>query len=239
MYAAKDTTVSFTTGEIAFYGELKTHKGAANLGTSKDLFHTDDANAYCRSVTRRYPYDTSDQATAAMAAEAIQKGLRTGGSTSTDSEVATIQMGAIASGIHTGGDTNPEMFVAGLGHGIAHVNSDLHDTEYYRTYNSGTGVNGTKLPSAIVFVNGKRNASSKWDSYHDEAEAGMGGTPWIEVSIGHRLSKVTQWNLSDAYYVNNWPGTPYTNHKGNGDNAYHYVTQVNYITGYICAASLH
>ncbi|HHR4330891.1 TPA: hypothetical protein ACS52A_004798, partial [Salmonella enterica] len=60
-----------------------------------------------------------------------------------------------------------------------------------------------------------------------------------EISIGYTLAKVTQWNLSDAYYVNNWPGTPYTNHKGNGDSAYHYVTQVNYITGYICAASLH
>ncbi|EHM5596452.1 hypothetical protein JXC95_004896 [Salmonella enterica subsp. enterica serovar Urbana] len=61
----------------------------------------------------------------------------------------------------------------------------------------------------------------------------------IELSIGWRMHHVTGWNLSDAYYVNNWPGTPYTLHKANGVVGYDYVTQVNYITGYICAASLH
>ncbi|ELG4352529.1 hypothetical protein RN262_005022, partial [Salmonella enterica] len=117
VYAANDTTVSFTTGEIAFYGELKTHKGAANLGGTGDLFHTNDANAYCSQVVRRFPYDVDDPKQAAVAASAVLKGAHTGGTTSADGQMNTIQMGGIASGIRTGGDTNPELFVAGLGYG--------------------------------------------------------------------------------------------------------------------------
>ncbi|EKQ8825129.1 hypothetical protein P6109_004838, partial [Salmonella enterica] len=239
VYAAKDTTVSFTTGEIAFYGELKTHKGAANLGTSHDLFHTDDANAYCSSVVRTIPSGVRDSELGAIAAKNVLTGARTGGSTTADSEMASLQMGSIASGIHTGGSTNPEIFVAGLGHGTGATYGQFYNNEV-RWLDDASGYDyGTKLPSALVFVRGSLGEAKKWDSTNDGPYAHNGGSPWIEVSIGYRLYEVTQWNLSDAYYVNNWPGTPYTNHKGNGDSAYHYVTQVNYITGYICAASLH
>ncbi|HHR4330889.1 TPA: hypothetical protein ACS52A_004795, partial [Salmonella enterica] len=155
MYAANDTTVSFTTGEIAFYGELKTHKGAVNLGGTGDLFHTNDANAYCSQVVRRFPYDVDDPKQAAVAASAVLKGAHTGGTTSADGQMNTIQMGGIASGIRTGGDTNPELFVAGLGYG-------KYETSTGRKFvreakwdpNDGKWLTGTDLPAALVFVNG-------------------------------------------------------------------------------------
>lgn len=91
----------------------------------------------------------------------------------------------------------------------------------------------------MVFVNGGRSAATAWTAANDGFETSGDVASNAEISVGYRLHDSTRWNLSDAYYVNNWPGTPYTQHKGNGDSAYHYVTQVNYITGYICAASLH
>ncbi|EAX6930212.1 hypothetical protein BIW83_24485 [Salmonella enterica] len=157
--------------------------------------------------------------------------------------MATLHMGSISGAIHTGGDSNPELFVAG---GRSPEYKDPVGTlDTYRETkyddNSNKYLYGTYLPSALVFVNGSRNAATKWDYVNDGAEiVNYSGGNWVrEFSIGFRLHHVTRWNLSDAYYVNNWPGTPYTLHKGNGDSAYHYVTQVNYITGYICAASLH
>ncbi|EMN7253609.1 hypothetical protein WB859_004764 [Salmonella enterica] len=246
VYAAKDTTVSFTTGEIAFYGELKTHKGAANLGTSTDLFHTRDAISYCRSVARRLPDSSNDPTHAAIAAQTVLKGSPTGGTTSSDTEMATIHMGSIGSAIHTGGDVNPELFVVGM---LSGTYKDPHGyltttREAKYDFTTRSYMFGTEMPSAVVFVNGSRNAATKWDWVNDGALVdtdSSGGNTWpIEVSIGWWMQKTTAtWNFADAYYVNNWPGTPYTLHKANGDSAYDYVTQVNYITGYICAASLH
>ncbi|EIK3723866.1 Ig-like domain-containing protein, partial [Salmonella enterica] len=238
VYAAQDMTSSFTTGEIAFYGELKSHKPSSNLGATNDLFHTRDAQAYCNSVVRRLPGGVAGQGTSAESAAAIQTGVRTGGSTTNDSVMATIQMGSIASGIHTGGDTNPEIFVDGIAYGTAPDGYDS-DTEAFRARESDALVRGTVYPSSLVFVNGKRGASTDWNMSEDGVDYHQGYNALLESSFGLRLHTTTGWNLSDAYYVNNWPGTPYTTHKGNGDTTYHYVTQVNYITGYICAASLH
>ncbi|EGM4176802.1 hypothetical protein IRS23_004836, partial [Salmonella enterica] len=238
VYAAQAMTSSFTTGEIAFYGELKSHKTASNLGATSDLFHTSDAQDYCNSVVRRLPGNISGQSLGAKSSAVIRNGARTGGSTTNDSVMATIQMGSIASGIHTGGDTNPEIFVDGITYGTAN-DGYSNPTEAYRASEGDTLVRGTWYPSALVFVNGKRGASTAWTMDDDGVDYHQGYHALLESSFGLRLHTSTGWNLSDAYYVNNWPGTPYTNHKGNGDSAYHYVTQVNYITGYICAASLH
>ncbi|EJB8777198.1 Ig-like domain-containing protein [Salmonella enterica] len=240
-YAVQDMTSTFTTGEIAFYGELKSHKPSVNLGTSDDLFYTKEAQTYCNSAVRRVPdYDTG-QVVAADASSSILSGTRTGGSTNSDPTVKTIQMGSIASGIHTGGDTNPDIFVDGISIGRSYASGYILTSEFYRS-SPGVGTiptYGTTFPSALVFVNGSRSAASRWTMADNEVDYTLGYRELEQASIGLRLHTATNWNLSDAYFVNNWPGTPYTAHKGNGDSAYHYVTQVNYITGYICAASLH
>lgn len=236
-YAVQDMTSTFTTGNIAFYGELKSHKPAANLGTSKDLFHTQDAQKYCRSAIRDTP-DTPDLLEAAdYAAKSVQKGVPSGGA-ATDAELATIYMGGIGSAIHTGGDTNPEIFVDGTTD-VRYDDSGLNLMgEVFRKAETDKFLDGTLFPSALVFVNGSRGASASYSNASDGVGREMGVNHILKLYFGYDLIP-TGWNLSDAYFVNNWPGTPYTNHKGNGDANYPYVTQVNYITGYICAASLH
>ncbi|MFG6032528.1 hypothetical protein, partial [Salmonella enterica] len=249
-YSGKDMSSAFPDGEIAFYGELKTHKSASNLGTSHDLFHVEDAQAFCKSVVRRIPDSNGANDLGVTMAVAVSAGHATGGTVSAGTEMATIHMGNIKQAIRTGGDTNPEIFTAGAGAGDAawkNVRGPLHQ-ELMRKYASGGDYNdifpGTELPTALVFVNGSRGAATDWsiaaDGVSVDTVVEPGGQTWATaVSIGSRLHNATQWNLSDAYFVNNWPGTPYTTHKGNGDANYPYVTQVNYITGYICAASLH
>ncbi|EOG5331449.1 hypothetical protein ACLEV3_004856, partial [Salmonella enterica] len=246
-YSGKDMSSAFPDGDIAFYGELKHHKPVANLATSQDLFHVDDAQAYCKSVVRRVPTDEANALGAALSGT-VQFGHATGGAVSTDNDMATLHMGSIQDVIRTGGDTNPEIFTVGNGAGLASANGNrgpIHeellrydDLSYDHVYH------GTKLPTGLVFVNGGRAAATAWSIANSGLKMSTstmpGGQVWAEtVSIGTTLHTATNWNLSDAYYVNNWPGTPYTTHKGNGDANYPYVTQVNYITGYICAASLH
>ncbi|ECI2243636.1 hypothetical protein AH051_25375, partial [Salmonella enterica subsp. enterica] len=239
-YAAKDSTSTFTTGEIAFYGELKQHKPATNLGATHDLFFTDEAQTYCGSVVRRVPDFSSGDAISAYAAKSVLAGTGAGGGASGDPDMKSIHIGGIASVIHTGGDTNPEIFVTGLGGGTESQSGYDSGTEFYRPADgSGPYTRGAWFPSALVFVNGGRHAAIQWNIIGDGVDFQDGYHQLLEVSIGLKLHTATNWNLSDAYFVNNWPGTPYTNHKGNGDTTYHYVTQVNYITGYICAASLH
>ncbi|ENQ3874977.1 hypothetical protein ACEO2S_004730, partial [Salmonella enterica] len=241
VYAAQTSDSGFNEGKIAFYGELKSHKGATDLSASDDLFHTTDAKAYCQSVAQRFPDNSADPEHAAIAAQTVLKGTPTGGATSADTEMATIHMGSIGSAIHTGGDSDPEVVVVGMRNGkyqgttLTSSRESMYDDKT-RTYRYGP-----YMPSAVVFVNGSRKSAVKWDFVNDGPEVtyDLYGRFEIELSIGWRMQHVTRWNLSDAYYVNNWPGTPYTLHKANGVVGYDYVTQVNYITGYICAASLH
>ncbi|EGE5929830.1 hypothetical protein H8P76_004877, partial [Salmonella enterica] len=247
VYAAQDVTSSFNTGEIAFYGELRHHKPATNLGTTADVWHTGDAQSYCHSAVRRVPVDAPGVTLGVdigyHAAIAATSGSVSGGSTSADTTMATLHMGAISNAITTGGDTNPEIFVSGNSRG-SWFSADCatqcigeHEVAWDGVSIS-TQMAGAYLPSALVFVNGSRHAATYWAAARDKiAERPFSlSRLW---AIGDRLPVVTNWNLSDSFFVNNWPGTPYTAHKGNGDSSYPFVTQVNYITGYICAASLH
>ncbi|EGW8102474.1 hypothetical protein JGX95_004902, partial [Salmonella enterica] len=241
VYAAQTSESWFNEGKLAFYGELKSHKGATDLSASDDLFHTTDAKNYCRSVTQRFPDNSDDPEHAAIAAETVLKGTPAGGATRADTEMSTIHMGSIGSAIRTGGDSNPELFVVGMRDGEYNGRYLTTNREAKYDPTKRTYLKGTTMPSAVVSVNGSRKSAVKWDFYNDGLDVTFDLTQEyeIEMSIGWRMQHVTGWNLADAYYVNNWPGTPYTLHEANGDVGYDYVTQVNYITGYICAASLH
>ncbi|EBH8587485.1 hypothetical protein DUD97_25075 [Salmonella enterica subsp. enterica serovar Pomona] len=107
VYADQDTSSPFTDGRIAFYGELKQHKPATNLGETVDVFHTGDARKYCTSVVRDISWPTNNDSTNGYVGEAVMSGEPTGGQTTSDSTMSTIYMGNIASSIRTGGDTNP------------------------------------------------------------------------------------------------------------------------------------
>ncbi|EAS2125258.1 hypothetical protein BTA74_26100, partial [Salmonella enterica] len=161
---------------------------------------------------------------------AILKGAQTGGPAAADTHMKTVQMGNIAMAISSGYLYYPSIFVSGLGKGrVIGENGKVYTNEI-----AGSCVNcgqqtGADLPNAIVFVDGSQVAASSWSLARD----GVTYNPHengFEISIGYLLHVKTNRNLSGAYYVNNWPGAPYTAHQANGDSAYHYVTQVNYIT---------
>ncbi|ELZ7369003.1 hypothetical protein U0O92_005163, partial [Salmonella enterica] len=158
VYSAVTSAPGITEGNIAFYGELKTHKGARNLGASIDLFYTVEAGKYCDQAAQRFPDKSDYPDHVAKWTQAILKGAATGGTTSTDPEMATLHMGSISGAIHTGGDSNPEMFVAG-GRSPEYIDPngtlDTYREAYYDT-NAKTYMYGTYLPSALVFVNGGR-----------------------------------------------------------------------------------
>ncbi|ECJ8828843.1 hypothetical protein KQS16_004810 [Salmonella enterica] len=244
LQAGRDMTSRFTDGNIAFYGELKAHKPSTNLAATDDLFHTSEARAYCRSVSRSAT--GNDMATASNAADATSIGTTSGGTLSADGTMKSLYIGSIAHAIHTGGDTNPEIFVDGISPATLQGINYKTSNAIYNNPDPYNTVYGVEFPSALVFVNGKRTAATRWTMSRDGAELewqDMQGYPdgrYVKtLSIGHALWSATGWNLSDLYFVNNWPGTPLTSHKGNSAPAYPYVTQVNYITGYFCAASLH
>ncbi|EJS8185672.1 hypothetical protein NWJ04_004849, partial [Salmonella enterica] len=217
-YAGQDMTSTFTNGEIAFYGELKTHHPYTSLGTTKDLFHTAEAQAACKAVVRRVPDYALLQTVSNDAADAVQSGVATGGNTHAGSVFSSLHMGSIADAITTGGDTNPEIFVDGLTRGTTYGQQYEVENEMDRVgADDPDPVFGTFYPSALVFVNGKRHAAISWTMNKNLPVQTSGQHGVIESSFGLVLHTATGWNLSDAYYVNNWPGTPYTKHKGNGD----------------------
>ncbi|EJP8365709.1 hypothetical protein NZA76_005132, partial [Salmonella enterica] len=223
-FSGTSTSSEFPPASMAFFGELRHHFGPKNMGAQdSDLFRTWDARRFCRGTLGSRAYYLDDYA-ASTAAVAITGSGQSSGGPVTGRDVTGVYTGPITAVIKTGGDTAPEIFVDGIGKGQTKRGTTQ---EQY-----STAPDGVYYPGALVFVNGHRGAATSWTMRRDDVDESTD-------SFGAYLHSKTNWNLSDAYFVNNWPGTPYTAHKGNGDTNYPYVTQVNYITGYICAASLH
>ncbi|EKM5888310.1 Ig-like domain-containing protein, partial [Salmonella enterica] len=220
-------------GTLVYYAELAPHKANTQLGGSngKDIFYTAEAKAFCGNAkTERTLYVKS------MFSEAMSAGTPTGGSAQV-SGIKSLHIGRISSVVHTGGDSNPELFVSGGGAGLYPV------TGYAGTRSEITkeGYVGADLPQLLVLVNGTRSAATSWSLYTD----GVGlrnlgqGVVGYSVAIGWAIPRATGWNVSDMYYVNNYPGTPLTLHKpDSNDTTNEFVTQVNYVSGYVCNASL-
>lgn len=88
-------------------------------------------------------------------------------------------------------------------------------------------------------VDGGGAASAAWSARDNPPSVVPNSAGRTSVSFGWELIRDTGWKLSDMYYVNNWPGTPLTQHKPAwNDTTNKYVTQVNYVSGYVCHASL-
>ncbi|EAQ0809581.1 hypothetical protein EX376_23040 [Salmonella enterica] len=222
--------VSGPNGVLVFYGELRHHSDASALGAvyNDDLFHTADAKAFCSRAA-----NTGEEYNLAMYTEALAAGAVAGGATS-DSTVKTLFVGRIADAIKTGGATNPELFVSGGGQAAFYVQDTLveraHDYDFHY---------GSLIPRLVVMVNGGGNASTAWSARDNVPVITTNSEGRTSVSIGWGLLRDTGWKLSDMYYVNNWPGTPLTQHKPAwNDTTNKYVTQVNYVSGYVCHASL-
>ncbi|EHU9228196.1 hypothetical protein KZW45_004855, partial [Salmonella enterica] len=221
-------------GKLVYYGELAAHFPYAPLGGSygNDIFHTGAANGFCRRAPGNY-----DDYTQRTFSEAIHAGVTTGGRTNNVQDMRSLFIGDITGAIHTGGDTNPELFVSGGGVATADkkVGTSTVDAETELT----VGV-GAKFPYMLVMVNGKRTAAIAWTMHDDGVEAVYpDGDPDHNSGavLARWLAASTGWNLSDMYFVNNWPGTPLAQHKADeNDTVNRFVTQVNYVSGYVCEA---
>ncbi|MFP39669.1 hypothetical protein EEN60_25160, partial [Salmonella enterica] len=230
-------TDSLPKGRLVYYGELASHFGYSQLGgaSGDDIFHIGEAKQYCKQATHAYFGHFSSTAFS----EALYAGTATGGTTTAAGGLKTLYLGRITDNIKTGGDTNPELFVAGGSEGNTLVVQQGH-----RDYEMDeAGNTGAYIPGLLVMVNGSRKAAVAWVpdasalDYTDYTQPYAGG--YASVAFGRVLAADTSWNLTDMYYVNNWPGTPLTQHKPDGrDKTNRYVTQVNYVTGYICETDL-
>ncbi|ENX5722604.1 hypothetical protein ACFQIM_005119, partial [Salmonella enterica] len=222
-------------GKLVYYGELATHFPYAPLGGSygTDIFHTGAAQGFCSNSPLHY-----DDYMQRTFREAIAAGVTTGGSTTNVHGMKSLFIGDITGAIHTGGDTNPELFVSGGG--VATANEQVGGVDVQAETVDLVGV-GAKFPHMLVMVNGGRRAAVAWTMHDDGVEAiyplphgnntGAVFARWLAARTG--------WNLSDMYFVNNWPGTPLTQHKADGNDTVNmFVTQVNYVSGYVCEASL-
>ncbi|ENY0944455.1 hypothetical protein ACFVGB_004770, partial [Salmonella enterica] len=219
-------------GTLVFYGELASHFPTSPLGGKygSDIFHTAEAQAFCGNATGADPrYYRS------LFSEALRSGPTVGGAANV-SGIKSLYIGRAAGAFNTGGDTNPELFVSGGGPGSAVVTPTIggsHEVD-------PDGHKGAAIPRMLMVVNGKRTAATAWTLADDGADTQYDtARNKYYISIGHRLAEVTQWDLSDMYFVNNWPGTPLTQHKADrNDTTNKFVTQVNYVSGYVCNASL-
>ncbi|EMC8020317.1 hypothetical protein VLI03_005188 [Salmonella enterica] len=240
-YATDDVAnVTFSAGRpaglLAYYGELKTHFPSESLGagySNRDIFHVSDAEAFCSRAahgTKNYGSYMFD--------DALSNGATVGGATSasTSGEVKSLYIGNVTGAINTGGDTNPELFVAGGGSAVSAY--PIHGNQMTVEVDAN-GVRGAHLPRMVLLVNGNRHAATYWSFDSHGADHGTDSSGFNSISIGHMIPFATGWNLSDMYYVNNWPGTPLASHKPDkNDTTNQYVTQVNYVSGYVCEASL-
>ncbi|EBV5808413.1 hypothetical protein HU47_27260, partial [Salmonella enterica subsp. enterica serovar Abaetetuba] len=221
-------------GTLVYYGELASHFPYAPLGGQygNDIFHTADAKAFCGNAPGEIQgYKKS------MFTETMKSGTTAGGAAKV-STVKSLFIGRIADAIKTGGDTNPELFVSGGGIAQAQITP-----VYYTSAEvNDSGVHGAAFPHVLVMVNGSRSAATAWSTLDDQPDAATYGNPpssALYVQIGQKIADDTGWNLTDMYYVNNWPGTPLTLHKPDrNDMTNMYVTQVNYVSGYVCEALL-
>ncbi|EAX9060875.1 hypothetical protein BWL81_24090 [Salmonella enterica] len=220
-------------GVLVYYGELASHFPDAPLGGNygSDIFHTAEAKAFCSNAPGEIPRYPK-----ALFNEAINTGTATGGAANISS-VKSLFIGRIADAIKTGGDTNPELFVSGGGNGSYSPKTGVQFTSEVER----NGHYGAVFPLLLVMVNGSRSAAISWSTNDDRPDATLVGQTVIgyDVAIGQKIAKDTGWNLTNMYYVNNWPGTPLTLHKPDkNDMTNKYVTQVNYVSGYVCNASL-
>ncbi|WP_205160296.1 Ig-like domain-containing protein [Salmonella enterica] len=225
---------------LVYYGELRSHYNATWLGASEDLWHADDATRYCDQtsylITEDDEIQTYDQALQALKEESATAG---GDLTRTDGVMKSLFIGDPGHAFNTGGDTNPEVFTAG----VSLLESQYRPwiAQYVYPDDTGNAKSGSVFPMGLLFVNGRRHAYTSWSYYSDgidELVKRHQGT-LLDYAIGQKLVNTTNWNLSDLYYVNDFPGEQLDIHKATGDHAYPFVTQVNYVTGFICVASLH
>ncbi|EMM4019296.1 hypothetical protein WAF85_004931, partial [Salmonella enterica] len=220
-------------GKFVFYAVLAKRRGPKPLtDTDDDEFSVRDAQEFC--------YDHSKWSTSQAPMKAdptfATKGVLTGGPVTNMGDVKSMYIGAITQLPQPPTVAGPDLYVGGGGAGLAKA---PYGGSFSREYDL-QGHSGVQLPQELLFVDHGRQISATWDIDVDGADVtgGSKASDPFSISIGRRIAAVG-WNFSDMYYVNDWPGKPLTTHKPDKNDITNlYVTQVNYVTGYVCEADL-
>ncbi|EGM6494282.1 hypothetical protein IRX26_004786 [Salmonella enterica] len=223
-------------GRLAYYGELATPFGrttAAELWSGTQ-FHTDSAQHYCETSVHTY-----DPYTARATEEAVVTGETAGGPTSAAGELKSLYIGRVTGAVHTGDTVNPELFVLGATWHDDFLRNDVDngDSEDDAVW---TG-NGALVPDVLVMVAGKSGRVATYAPRIDGLDrtwAGAEGGHETGRSFGRALVNATGWDLSGMYAVTSRPGKEGDTKPDKNDTTNRYVSHVNYVTGYICAAEL-
>ncbi|ENH4079974.1 hypothetical protein ABV429_004688, partial [Salmonella enterica] len=223
-------------GRLAYYGELATPFGrttAAELWSGTQ-FHTDSAEHYCETSVHTY-----DPYTARATAEAVVTGETAGGPTSAAGELKSLYIGRVTGAVHTGDTVNPELFVLGATWHDDFLRNDVDDGDHEDDA-VWTG-SGALVPDLLVMVAGKSGRVTTFAPDIDGVDrtwADTAGGTESGRSFGRALVHATGWDLSGMYAVTNRPGKEGDTKPDKNDTTNRYVSHVNYVTGYICAAEL-
>ncbi|EGW1621604.1 hypothetical protein JGP18_004990, partial [Salmonella enterica] len=223
-------------GRLAYYGELATPFGRTTAAELWDgtQFHTDSAQHYCETSVHTY-----DPYTARATAEAVVTGGTAGGPTSAAGELKSLYIGRVTGAVHTGDTVKPELFVLGA---IWHDDFLRNDVDNGDSEDDAVWAgNGALVPDLLVMVAGKSGRVATYDPHIDGVDrtwAGAAGDTETGRSFGRALVNATGWDLSGMYAVTNRPGKEGDTKPDKNDTTNRYVSHVNYVTGYICAAEL-
>ncbi|EDT7013497.1 hypothetical protein UJ81_005132 [Salmonella enterica subsp. enterica] len=226
-------------GRLAYYGVLASELGPETtpLQThTSDVFRIVRARQFCVRAPGRVPGGNK-----ALVSEGLDAGVTAGGAASAPDGVSRMYIGRITGGVTTGTDARPALFVTSTSYDVPDLIAGYSvDGEMAAT--GGLIKVGTRIPSAMVLVDGTHGKVAYYEPAIDgvdytEETAGSGN--YNRVAIGRRIPAVTGMGLADMYSVARWPGEGSTGHKPDKtDTDYLFVTQVNYVTGYVCEASL-
>ncbi|EAX6201478.1 hypothetical protein BE856_25670 [Salmonella enterica] len=153
-------------------------------------------------------------------------------------------IGRITGGVKSGTNTRPALFIGATAYSVPHLIGG--PSGWYTSGELDTTASiihaGPEIPYVMVLVDGAHGKVAYYQPATDGVdytEAAAGSGIYNRVAIGRRLAAVTGMSLADMYSVSRWPGEGSTGHKPDKtDTDYLFVAQVNYVTGYVCEASL-
>ncbi|EOF5172262.1 hypothetical protein ACK1XN_005065, partial [Salmonella enterica] len=231
-------------GQLAYYGVLGTELGPVKVVTgydtedATDAFRIERAEALCKKA----PGETVPQDKVNVFSEALDAGTTTGGTATTSGGIVRLYTGSISGAIKAGTDARPALFVSGWDYHIPERIGTWNDYAAEVRIRTVPTSYGTQLPGLLVMVAGAEGKARAYNPGIDGvdflSESGVSGD-YVGAAIGRRIASVTGMSLANMYSVSDYPDGSAGGHKPDkNDTNDLYVAQVNYVTGYVCEASL-
>ncbi|EOD1192237.1 Ig-like domain-containing protein, partial [Salmonella enterica] len=221
-------------GKFVYYAVLPKTRGPKPLtGTDDDVFSVRDAHQFCHDHSQQADDPIPTRADPTVAS----KGVLSGGPVTGMGEAVSMYIGAITQRPSQSPGSGQDLFVAGGGPATVTTPDGAGYSREWDAYDHP----GAVIPQLLLFVDTNQQKSTTWDISVRGADvsAPSGSATRASVSVGRSIA-AAGWDVSDMYYVNDWPGKPLTTHKPDKNDITNlYVTQVNYVTGYVCEADLH